>query len=210
MRKAPRWRRWLILFLLGALLLVAAFYFDGAVQAFVLEHQSPQGKAFMGAVSRWGDWPSHTALGLLAAGIAYAAKSRRWVMIFAAMVLACALAGVTNRMVKIAAGRSRPAVTVDAGWNTFRFGSKYNAFPSGHTAASTAFFVTLCFARRRLGLSLIFIPVLVGASRVYLNAHHLSDVVAGALVGLLCAMLTWQFVSANMLDTRPRPRGYIG
>lgn len=210
MRKPPRWRRWLLFVLLGIMLLAAAFYFDTAMQAYVLDQQTPALKEFMSAVSRWGDWPGHTILGLLCVGIAYAAKSRRWMMIFAAMLLACALAGVTNRVVKIAAGRSRPAVTIDAGWKSFRFGSQHNAFPSGHTAASTAFFATLALARRRLGLPFLAIPAVVGFSRIYLNAHYLSDVVAGALIGLLGAVVTWHFISMNMLDTRPRPRGYVG
>ena len=208
-RRGGGWRSWLFGLLLGALLLAGAFYLDASVQAWVTQHQAPLVAQSMERVSWWGDWPQHVAVALLGALIAYALGSRRWIMICVAMIIACALAGMTNRVLKIATGRARPTVSVDAGWNGPSFGSKYNSFPSGHTAASTAFFGTLLLARRRVGLVLLPIPVLVAVSRIYLNAHHFSDVMGGALVGVLCALATWHFISKNMLDTRARPRGYL-
>ena len=156
----------------------------------------------MHRVSRWGDWPAHVGLGLLGLGIAYALGNRRWLIICTAMVLACALAGAVNRVVKIGAGRARPSVTHETGWNGPRLSSKYHSFPSGHTASSTAFFAVVVLARRRLGLALLAVPLLIAASRLYVNAHHLSDVVGGALLGFLCALLTWHFISNRALETR--------
>lgn len=190
---ALRW--WYVWFFVGALLLLAAFYLDANVYAWVTQHQAPAAKSFMREVSRWGDWPTHVVLGAAGAAIAYRRRNRQWTTIFIAMVLACAVAGAANRVIKIGMGRSRPSVELDAGWKSFRFRSDYNAFPSGHTAASTAFFAALCFARRRLGLAFLPIPLIIAASRVYLNAHHLSDVVGGAIVGIACALLVWRFVS---------------
>ncbi len=207
--RRSRGLRWLVGLLLAALLLVAAFYCDAAVQAWVTRHQTPGALAFMRQVSRWGDWPMHVALALLGAVIAYAVGSRRWIMICAGMVIACALAGTINRGVKIAAGRARPTVKQDAGWNGPRLSSKYNSFPSGHTAASAAFFGALALARRRVGLALLPVPVLIATSRLYLNAHHLSDVVGGAILGILCALLVWHLISTNMLDTRSRSRDML-
>ena len=131
-------------------------------------------------------------------------------MICAAMIIACAIAGAANSTLKVAAGRARPAFTQDAGWHGLRTGYKYNSFPSGHTAATTAFFGALVFARRRVGLWLLPIPLLIAFSRIYLNAHYLSDVVGGALVGILAALVSWHFISTNMLDTRPRQKGLLG
>lgn len=210
MRRSIGPRRWPLWVLLGATLLAGAFYLDAVTQAWVARHQAPSVARFMDGVSWWGDWPQHVVVALVGAAIAYALGSRRWIMICAAMVIACALAGTLNRVVKIGTGRARPSVTEDAGWNGPRFGSKYNSFPSGHTAATTAFFGTLLLARRRVGLALLPVPLLIAFSRIYLNAHHLSDVVGGALVGLLCALLTWHLISTNMLDTRPRPKGLLG
>jgi undecaprenyl-diphosphatase len=178
---------WCVIVVGAALLLLASFYLDAGTQAWMEQHQSTGLRNFMETLSRFGDWPGHVALGLILMGIAYWRGSKRWVRIFAVLILACALAGVVTRVVKISAGRARPNVQSEAEWNGPQFSARYTAFPSGHTAASTAFFATLVFAGRRTGLGLLAIPVLVAFSRMYVGAHHLSDVVAAALIGVASA-----------------------
>ncbi|MDQ6655372.1 MAG: phosphatase PAP2 family protein [Verrucomicrobiota bacterium] len=192
------WRASVLWALLAIAALVLAFVFDGDVQRWATLHQAPALRAAMRNVSRWGDWPAHVVAGLVAAAIAWLRGSRTWLAIFIAMVLACAAAGLVNRVIKVAAGRARPAVAVDAGWNGPRLSSKYNAFPSGHTAASTAFFTVLLLARRRIGLPLLAIPLLIAFSRLYIGAHYLSDVVAGAVVGASTAALIWCAVRSRL------------
>ena len=85
---------WLLVFLASALLLVASLYLDRTVQAWMAQHGNPEARSFMQAVSRYGDWPEHVLLGLILIGIAYWRGSKRWTRIFAAMILACALAGI--------------------------------------------------------------------------------------------------------------------
>ena len=51
----------------------------------------------------------------IGAAIAYVRGNRRWVAIFAAMIVTLAVAGTVNRAIKIAAGRSRPSVEIDVG-----------------------------------------------------------------------------------------------
>ena len=191
-----RWRS--LLLALGLVLAAAAFWFDAPVLRWMTAQQTPGARAFMRSVSWWGDWPSHVLLGLAGALIAHFVGSRRWLAIFAAMVIACAVAGTVNRVIKIAAGRARPAVQVDAGWNGPRFSSKYHAFPSGHTAASTAFFAALVVARGSIGWFFVPIPILIGFSRLYLGAHHLSDVVFAMMLGVVCAVMITPYVRSRI------------
>jgi membrane-associated phospholipid phosphatase len=185
MNAAARW--WFLLCGGAVFLLLASFYLDAAAHTWMLQHQNTGVSNFMQWVSRFGDWPGHVAVGLLLLGIAYWRGSKKWMRIFAAMILACALAGVATRIVKISTGRARPNVQAEAQWNGLKFSPRYNAFPSGHTAASTAFFATLAFACWRIGLGLLAIPLLIAFSRMYIAAHHLSDVVAAALIGAFAA-----------------------
>jgi membrane-associated phospholipid phosphatase len=182
-------RRWFLISAGAVLLLLASFYCDAAVQGWMLDYQNAGARNFMEAVSWFGDWPGHVLLGLLGMGIAYLRGSKRWVRIFAAMILACALAGIANRVVKISTGRARPNVQTEARWSGPNFSASYHSFPSGHTAASTAFFATLAFASWRIGLGLLAIPLLIAFSRMYVGAHHLSDVVCAALLATLIAYL---------------------
>jgi undecaprenyl-diphosphatase len=58
------------------------------------------------------------------------------------------------------------------------------SFPSGHAAATAAIAGTVAYAHPWLGAPLLALAGLVAWSRVALRVHHLSDVIAGAALGL--------------------------
>ena len=80
------------------------------------------------------------------------------------------------------------------------------AFPSGHTLTAFAIASALyfsCAKPKRAPLSWLFVlAALVGLSRIAVGAHWLTDVLAGASVGLWCGMLgarLSQFVNDKQL-----------
>lgn len=70
-----------------------------------------------------------------------------------------------------------------------------NSFPSGHTCA--AFSAGLSWARalpqtwRWERGAAVILAVLMGLSRLYAGVHYPSDVLAGAVIGALCAWGGW-------------------
>jgi membrane-associated phospholipid phosphatase len=196
---------WCLVFLCAGLLLLASFYFDAAAQVWIAQHQDAGARKFMRGVSRFGDWPQHVLLGLVLLVLAYWRRSKKWMRIVAAMILACALAGAVARVIKISAGRARPSVQTEAAWNGPSLSARYNAFPSGHTAASTAFFATLALACWRIGAPFLVIPLLIAFSRMYVGAHFLSDVVCALLIGLLSAFTIAQWLLGE--DREQKPEG---
>jgi undecaprenyl-diphosphatase len=194
MRIVTRFQWWSLFFFAAGSALLASFYFDAGVQSWIAQHQDAGLRRFMRGVSRYGDWPEHVALGLLLLAIAYWRQSKKWMRIAAAMILACALAGAVARVAKISTGRARPSVQTEAAWNGPNLSARYNAFPSGHTAASTAFLATLTLACWRIGAPLLVIPLLIAFSRMYVAAHYLSDVVCAALIGLVAAYFLTRWI----------------
>jgi membrane-associated phospholipid phosphatase len=190
-------RIWIALAAVALIALVVAFFLDHAAAAWIGAHSSPELKRVMQTVSRVGDWPAHVIAGLLGIAIAFVTKSKTWMQIFLAMLVALALAGVTARVVKLATGRARPSVKTEAHWNGPRYSSKYHAFPSGHTASSTAFFVALFLKRKKIGAPLLLIPVLIAISRMVVGAHYLSDVTFAAILGVICAVLATRWLSTR-------------
>ncbi len=74
-----------------------------------------------------------------------------------------------------------------------------SSFPSSHAANAFALAWVLG-ARWRRGVPVFFLlAALVAFSRMYLNRHFLSDVVAGALIGVICA-----WAAARWLPLRRR------
>jgi membrane-associated phospholipid phosphatase len=186
---------WIALVVLAVIALVAAFFLDQSAAAWINAHSSLELKRVMRIVSRVGDWPAHALAGLIGIAIAFALRSKVWMRIFIAMLIALALAGLTTRAIKIATGRARPSVKTEAHWNGPQFSSKYHAFPSGHTASSTAFFVALFLARKKQGTPLLLIPILIALSRMIAGAHYLSDVTFAAILGVICAMFVAHWLS---------------
>jgi undecaprenyl-diphosphatase len=62
------------------------------------------------------------------------------------------------------------------------------SFPSGHTAAATSVAASVALAQPETAPFLLPLAALVGYSRIRLRVHHLSDVLAGAALGLAGAI----------------------
>jgi undecaprenyl-diphosphatase len=206
MRGIITFRWWGLLIFSAGLLLLASFYFDAGAQAWIAEHQSAAVKKFMRGVSWLGDWPGHISLGFILLVLGYWRRSKKWMRIAAAMILACALAGAVARIVKVSTGRARPSVQTEATWSGPNFNARYNAFPSGHTAASTAFFGTLALASWRIGAAFLIIPLLIAFSRMYVGAHHLSDVVCAAVIGMLAASFVARWIPPTIRNPKSEIR----
>jgi membrane-associated phospholipid phosphatase len=181
---------WALGILIGVVLVYAAFQGDASVSQWQQAHRWRHQQELNRAITRVTDWPVHVTAGLVLAGIAWWRGKKRWAVVFLAMVAAAALAGTAAYGVKVAVGRPRPAVKMERlADRADSFRPNYQAFPSGHSAASAAFFGVLFFVCWRLGLAFFPIPMLVGGSRIFLGAHYLSDVIAGLVLGVFCAAL---------------------
>jgi membrane-associated phospholipid phosphatase len=78
-----------------------------------------------------------------------------------------------------------------------------SSYPSGHMGASTALYLTFAVMaqrienvvlRRIVTIVCVIVPFLVGFARLYRGMHHLSDVIVGALNGIVCMLLAWHYL----------------
>ena len=88
-------------------------------------------------------------------------------------------------------------------------GSNDDSFPSGHTAFAFSIFGSYArFYNEGITPYILYsVPVLTGLSRIYKNKHYLSDVVAGATIGLISIPIG-QWLEEN-LSIRFGAQGYI-
>src|SRR5712672_4628268 len=119
---------------------------------------------------------------------------------------------LAGEVIKWIVGRGRPFVGGEA--NAFNFAhfagtEAYASFPSGHaiTSFALAFAVSAVWPRARPAM--IVYAVLIAISRLVLLAHHPSDVVAGALIGVVGAMLVRYWFAARRLGFAIRRDGAI-
>ncbi|MCI8478140.1 MAG: phosphatase PAP2 family protein [Oscillospiraceae bacterium] len=125
----------------------------------------------------------------------------------AGLLALCAMAlGLlcNNMILKRLVQRPRPWLVV-AGLQPLTAPPDPNSFPSGHTCA--AFAAALSWRHtlpwRQAGWVGVAMAVLMGFSRLYVGVHFPTDVLAGGLMGTLCAWAVWQ--GERTLTNRERP-----
>jgi undecaprenyl-diphosphatase len=137
----------------------------------------------------------------LAIGLYFLIRRRDWRPL---ALLTAAVAGAVGlyHIVKSLVGRPRPPAEIWIGHYTGA------AFPSGHATQSVAFYAMLAIVlgaglsvRRRalLWSAAALVVLVVGASRIYLGAHWLTDVLAGYALGACWVAI----VVAVLLITSP-------
>jgi undecaprenyl-diphosphatase len=187
---------------------------DTAVDQWVARNRGAGWERAAKLISRYFAWHWLMLACAVALGIAWLRGSRRWQRLVWVMMVAASLAGLSADFLRGATGRTRPYyAAVPQGFYGVHDGTQwlvtkhaYNSFPSGHTAAITGLLASLVAWRRRLAAIAVPVICLVAASRVYLGAHHLSDVLAGALLGTIVALAVFRYArTRGWILNEPRP-----
>ena len=135
----------------------------------------------LGTVFEWYDFFLYGSLAAIIAKQFFSGVNETTGMIFALLAFAAELP--LYLLLKNALRRQRPV-----GLPVFITPSDRYSLPSGHTAAAFLM-ATVLAASFPLWAPLLFLwAILVGASRLLLGVHYLSDLVAGALLGGGCAL----------------------
>jgi membrane-associated phospholipid phosphatase len=116
--------------------------------------------------------------------------------------LSLSITGIFITLLKWIAGRHRPIDLFNHGiygFGHFGVGYELTSFPSGHaqTAFTLATALTILFPR--WGIPLFVIAGTVGISRIILTSHYLSDVIAGAGVGILFTLAVKYFFDRKQI-----------
>lgn len=119
----------------------------------------------------------------LALGLAVALLQRR-VLPFVLVALAVLAADGLASLVKAAVGEKRPTephplVTIPHS----------HSFPSGHTATAFAGAMMLSYLVPRAAPAFFVLAAAIAYSRLYVGVHFPLDVIGGAVIGLLTALL---------------------
>ncbi len=132
---------------------------------------------------------------------------------FGFLFIAIGLPSLFDTIVKRLIGRARPYIGPRDNpfvYKPFVWSPEYASMPSGHatTAAAAAIAIGAIWPRSRIVMWAYALIIMF--SRVVINVHHPSDVVAGGLVGVVGALMVQRWFAARGLvffadDLRPYP-----
>jgi undecaprenyl-diphosphatase len=126
------------------------------------------------------------------------------------LFLAIGIPYAINSALKQIFGRARPFVRDNVyTYDPFTWGSAYASLPSGHatTACAAAVAIGALFPAARIAAWIYAILIVI--SRVVVTAHHPSDVLAGALVGTMGALMVRNYFASRRIVFGVKPDGRV-
>lgn len=135
-----------------------------------------------------------------------------YAFIFVAVGLPSLIGTITKRLL----GRARPMHFEDAGLLSFKWNIAdwtYQSFPSGHATTAFALAAAVGFISERWFYPALVLASAIALSRLTLGVHYPTDVLGGAILGLLGAYAVrwwfagrrWMFEAAPNGQIRARP-----
>jgi len=122
-----------------------------------------------------------------AALIVAALWPRRVRMAIAAIISAAVARGLVKPAILLFVHRARPYIALSSVHNIIgpQTGEEYQSFPSGHAIFFFALATAVYLYDRRLGWWFFFGATLMGIARIIGGIHWPSDILGGALIGIV-------------------------
>jgi membrane-associated phospholipid phosphatase len=112
------------------------------------------------------------------------------------VALTCELTGLTALILRVIIGRTRPTAHDPQGFYGFWHNGhwiigryEFSSFPSGHSATAVGLAAAVWLLHRGWGAVAALYALLVMWSRIALQCHHLSDVIASTFLAIPLAVL---------------------
>ena len=166
-------------YLIGLIAIIISFIFDKQISIFFISHRT----SILDVISIFINGISgYILFGFILLIFIVTKQKKRLLPLIITFVL---YLGLTS-LLKIIVARPRPFVGLN---NSLVENLNPNmSFPSGH-AVSVFSLVRLMDFNKIIFYLWMLIAIIISISRVYLGVHYLSDVIAGALIGLLIGEL---------------------
>jgi membrane-associated phospholipid phosphatase len=193
----------LLLLLAAAVFCIASFFlFDAPAAIYFRQFSDALWVGSWKVVTNAGESQWYL-VGGLALFVLFRKRNRRAALSGLFLFSTVAVSGLAADLLKFIFGRARPKMLLEQGIYGFGFfhaEHAWTSFPSGHSATAMSVALTLSLILPRYRPEFFAAAVLIAASRVVLDKHYLSDVVAGSMLGIVTVVMLYQRYFRTALD----------
>ncbi|OEU71504.1 MAG: phosphoesterase PA-phosphatase [Desulfovibrio sp. S3730MH75] len=155
------------------------------------------------------------AIILVATAFGIYKKGPKILIVMLVIIASMGIADFSTGLIKKSIGRVRPLNSLpltyfreDGQWQRRPLDfqplkERGNSYPSAHASNSMAFALMCMFFFRKLRPWMLFLPLSVGYSRLYLGKHFPTDVCAGWAMGACVAISVWLIWNHLIKDKLP-------
>ena len=126
-------------------------------------------------------------------------KRMRGLALVLAIALAVSISDFLGATLKELIARDRPCHVLSHIKDIANCSNSFS-FPSNHAINSFTFATIVTLTYKNLSFLLYVSALLVGYSRVYLGVHYPTDVLSGALLGILIGFLGYKYLYLKILN----------
>lgn len=160
-----------------------------AVNVFVSHHD------WIGSIFRFVETYGTYVIGIAAAALWLLSRpggSRKWKFAAGSALGSAALALLVNKLISSAWHRDRPYQTHHVAhiWGARKTDA---SFPSDHASASFGIAVAVALIDSFAGMLFLILAILIAVGRVLIGEHYPGDVLAGVVIGTICAYVVVTF-----------------
>ncbi len=188
---------------LSVVAIALSFPLDGVVDGALNVRGQPAWENFAWWCSKIGEWWLIGLAGLLAAAIQIRRHRLEMARGILFVIATGGITGLAATVLRTFIGRTRPSNTAvpqgfygiwhDGHWIIAR--PEFSSFPSGHSATVAGLAMAAWMIDRRAGLVAWVFALVVMWSRIANAWHHLSDVVAATVLGVLGAKVLYGWLT---------------
>jgi len=132
------------------------------------------------------------------------------------LIISAAVSVVLSRLIigellKIVVHRARPYVVLETAKKLIAENNAYQSFPSGHATIFFALAMAIWFYNKKPGNWFFVGAILMGIARIFVGVHWPSDILGGAIIGILSAIIIDKLVKRYGSQTKnSRDSGLAG